>query len=114
VSRINGRTYWEDILVESLADEILRLETLAGPNPTVVATLRGTRDGLKFMTRAAHEFARECRVYEVVLASLWVWVHAPDGSGWDGLTDIGGWVINMEPDTRGIAWRVRAGMPREE
>ena len=114
VSRINSRNFWEDLLVESLPDELLRLETLVGPDPAAVTTLRGTLNGIKFMTCAAHEFAREGSAYEVVMASLWVWIHAPEGPGWDGLTDIGGWVINMEPDTRGIAWRVRTGIPREE
>jgi len=95
VCRLQGQEIIREISTDGLERRLVDLE-LTTDNPDKAILLRGTADGISFMTRNAVGWLAAGRHDDVVLVCLWAILHDPTGRGWEALDHVGGWVFRME------------------
>jgi hypothetical protein len=111
-----GVLYSEDMLVETLKDEVLRFENLVSTRQQV-ATLRGTEEGAEIVVRQAHRFLlmgklHEGKIHDGLLGVLWLEVHGPKSPGWGALDKLGGSNFRARPVFSGRRWAIEPPIHR--
>jgi hypothetical protein len=109
---VGSKRYSMDILVDDLADQVMRWKALTGHDAARLAMLRGTDKGSEIVMAAMHRWAEVGDRYEVLLGVLWGMAHAPMAAGWSALDDLGGRIVRAQP-VAGRGWRIDLADPAE-
>jgi hypothetical protein len=106
VCGLQGHEIVQEISTNGLEQKLVELETLTS-DPAKAILLRGTSDGVSYMTRAACRFLASGREGDVILACVWILLHDPARRGWEGLEHMGGWAFRMDA-MLDFGWRVQS------